>query len=160
MKACAKSLKRRGINGTGWSIAWKTNVLARLHDGSGAYKAINNQLRYVRADKGKKSLRGGTYPSMLCAHTPFQIDGNFGVTAAIAEMLVQSHDGFIEILPALPKEFFKGKVRGLITRGGYSVDIEWFANRLVSYTITHPTKTTAFVKANGKLEEVKTSKAK
>ena len=153
MKASAKSLKRRGINGTGWSIAWKINVFARLHDGKNAYKSLMKQLHYVKAD-GNIKMHGGTYSSMLCAHPPFQIDGNFGACAAIVEMLMQSHNGYIELLPALPEEFFKGKVRGLKARGGYSVDIEWFSGRLVSYKITHPTKTTAIVKANGKIEEI------
>ena len=154
MTAAAKSLKRRGINGTGWSIAWKINAFARLHDSKSAYKSIMKQLTFVKSNGALKMGGGGTYASMLCAHPPFQIDGNFGACAGIAEMLMQSHDGFIEILPALPTEFFKGRVRGLIARGGYSVSIEWFNNRLVSYNITHPTKTTAIVKANGRIQEI------
>lgn len=154
MTAVAKSLKRRGINGTGWSIAWKINVFARLHDSKNAYKSIMKQLTFVKSNGSLKMGGGGTYSSMLCAHPPFQIDGNFGACAGIAEMLMQSHDGFIELLPALPDEFFKGKVRGLIARGGYSVSLEWFNNRLVSYKITHPTKSTAIVKTNGVIQEI------
>lgn len=153
VKAVRKSLLRRGINGTGWSIAWKINVFARLHDGDNAYKAIVKQLTFVSA-KSRVGLSGGTFGSMLCAHPPFQIDGNFGACAGIAEMLMQSHDGFIELLPALPSQWSKGSIRGLIARGGYTVDIEWTDNMITSYNISHSTKRSVIVKINGKTQNI------
>lgn len=158
IKASEKSIHRRGINGTGWSIAWKTNVFARLKDSKLAHKALMTQLSYVKSNANTSVSGGGTYGSMLCAHPPFQIDGNFGATAAICEMLVQSHQGYIELLPALPREWQNGKVRGLVARGGYTVDIEWFENRLVSYKIHHPTKPTAMIKFKDNIKQVDTIK--
>ena len=154
-EACKKTLDARGDDGPSWSIAYKILWWARLHDGNRAGKLLNQLLNPTIKTDINYGAGGGIYPNLLSAGPPFQIDGNYGAAAGIAEMLIQSHAGYIELLPAIPDEWkASGRVRGLKARGNFTVDFQWKDGRVTEYRINSPSPVRVSVKVNGQIKEI------
>ncbi|MBD1424585.1 glycoside hydrolase family 95 protein [Sphingobacterium arenae] len=153
VEAAKQSLRMRGDDGTGWSLAWKINFWARLKDAQHTYTMIKMLLRPA-------SKAGGSYPNLFDAHPPFQIDGNFGGAAGIGEMLLQSHTTFVDVLPALPRELPQGEVRGLKARGGFEIDLKWFDNHLQQISVKSNAGKPLKLRYEGKVVEIPTKKNK
>lgn len=159
IEACKKTLEGRGDDGTGWSLAYKMLFWARLQDGNRAFKLYKDLMRMTRKTEINYGAGGGVYPNLLDACPPFQIDGNFGGTAAIAEMLLQSHDGFIDLLPAIPDVWkVSGEIKGFKAQGNYTVDMKWRDGEVTSYKIVSPQVKKVKIRINGKINEVMTAK--
>jgi alpha-L-fucosidase 2 len=157
-EAARKSLEVRGDDGPSWTIAYKLLFWARLKDGNRAFKLLKEILKPTSRTDINYGAGGGVYPNMLSAGPPFQIDGNFGAEAGIAEMLLQSHDGFIDLLPALPDAWKKfGSINGLKARGNYTVSLAWKDGQVTSFSIKSPKSSQVKVKVNGKIKVVTTT---
>lgn len=153
-EAVKKSLNARGDGGVGWTFAWKIALWSRLHEGDRALKILNNQLRPTSDIGTKYDGGGGTYYNMFDAGPPFQIDGNFGVIAGMSEMFLQSHEDFIELLPALPSAWKDGEMKGLVARGNFVLDMKWEDGNLTESSISSETGGTCKIKYKSKILEV------
>lgn len=160
-EAAKKTLEVRGDDGPSWSIAYKLLFWARLHDGERSGKLLHELMKPTVKTDINYGAGGGIYPNLLSAGPPFQIDGNFGGAAGIAEMLIQSHDGFIHLLPSIPQEWkVSGKINGVRARGNLTVDFEWNDGKVIAYKIYSPTSKKIKLRVNGKIIEVSCQKSK
>ena len=153
LAACRVALDRRGDEGTGWCMAWKACLWARLGDGERALKLLKNQL-HVTKEENCSLVGGGTYPNMLCAHPPFQIDGNFGFAAAVLEMLVQYEEQKIVFLPALPDEWKDGMAEGVKAPGNITLNFKWKEKRVTEINLKSPIDAKLVILYNGMEEEI------
>ncbi|WP_121809687.1 glycoside hydrolase family 95 protein [Mucilaginibacter kameinonensis] len=159
-EAARKTLEVRGDDGPSWSIAYKILWWARLHDGNRTYKLFKELMKPTIKTDINYGAGGGVYPNLLSAGPPFQIDGNFGATAGIAEMLIQSHAGFIDLVPSIPDAWKAyGEVKGLKARGNFTVDMKWKDGKITGYKVTSPTPRMVKVKVNGQIKNVMAVKA-
>ncbi|UOE47047.1 glycoside hydrolase family 95 protein [Mucilaginibacter sp. SMC90] len=159
-EAARKTLEVRGDDGPSWSIAYKILWWARLHDGNRTYKLFKELMKPTIKTDINYGAGGGVYPNLLSAGPPFQIDGNFGATAGIAEMLIQSHAGFIDLIPSIPDAWkAQGEVKGLKARGNFTVDMKWKDGKITDYKITSPTPHMVKVKVNGQIKNIMATKA-
>ena len=157
--AAKKTLEVRGDDGPGWTIAYRQLLWARLSDGNRAFKLLRELLKPTLRTDINYGAGGGVYPNLLAAGPPFQIDANFGATAGIMEMLLQSHAGYVELLPAIPDLWkAQGKVKGLKARGNLTVDFEWKNGIVTNYKITCPQQKQVRLKVNGQLKEIASSR--
>lgn len=152
--AATKTLEIKGDNSTGWSTGWRINLWARLHRADKAYQIYRKLLTYVSPEvyKDSKHRSGGTYPNLFDAHPPFQIDGNFGGTAGVCEMLMQCDGETMHLLPALPKEWSAGEIKGIKARGNYEINLVWNNGKVSKASITSKNAGNLTVKYNGKLK--------
>lgn len=159
-EASRKTLIQKGDRTTGWSTGWRINLWARLHDAQQAYHTYQKLLNFVPAGKNETNYGGGggTYPNLFDAHPPFQIDGNFGGTAGVCEMLVQSSLHEIELLPALPEQWSEGQVKGICARGGFVIDMAWSNGKITQATLYSKNGGSTMVKYNGKAKRIKLKK--
>lgn len=158
-EAAKKTLEVRGDDGPSWSIAYKMLFWSRLKEGNRAYKLLKTILRPTLATNINYGAGGGVYPNLLSAGPPFQIDGNFGATAGIGEMLIQSHAGFIELLPAMPDVWLKeGEVKGLKAEGNFTVNMKWEDGKVTKFEVLSTVPTKVKVKVNGEMKEITSSK--
>ncbi|MBE8724460.1 glycoside hydrolase family 95 protein [Flavobacterium hungaricum] len=146
--AAKKTLELRGDDGTGWSLAWKVNMWARLLDGNHAYKLFKNQLRLTKDNDPKYKRQGGCYPNLFDAHPPFQIDGNFAGTAGVIEMLMQSQNNEIHVLPALPDDWKEGEIKGITAKGNFTVNIKWNDGKMSQTKVVSNTGGTCKIRAS------------
>ncbi|NOW98114.1 alpha-L-fucosidase 2 [Mucilaginibacter sp. SG564] len=159
-EAAKKTLNVRGDDGPSWSIAYKLLFWARLHDGNRAYKLFTEIMKPTTRTDINYGSGGGIYPNLLSAGPPFQIDGNFGTTAGIAEMLIQSHAGYIDLLPAVPDSWkTSGSVKGLKARGNFTVDFAWKDGKVTTYKVTSPNPRGVKVKINGVIKNITAQKS-
>lgn len=157
-KAAHRTLELRGTESTGWSTGWRINLYARLRDADMAYATYRKLLKYISPDKykGEDAIRGGgTYPNLLDAHSPFQIDGNFGGTAGVAEMLIHSDASSITLLPAVSSAWDKGNVKGLRARGGFTVDFDWADGKVTAAKVVSDKGGETLLNVNGKPYNIK-----